>query len=98
MITPVDLQTVIVRGPDISNVAAQAMNVQIAASQLLKSEIVAKAEQQLRMVNPENRIEEKIVKSSTEEGGGSAGGYYFGKRRGQEQKEERKGFMLDVRL
>ncbi|MGJ8454942.1 hypothetical protein ACSFC1_06530 [Pseudothermotoga sp. U03pept] len=98
MITPVDLQTVIVRGPDISGAAAQAINVQIAASQLLKSEIVSKSEQQLRMVNPENKIEEKIVKSSTEEGGGSAGGYYFGKRRGQNQKEERKGFMLDVRL
>ncbi|HEY8541648.1 MAG TPA: hypothetical protein VIL29_04645 [Pseudothermotoga sp.] len=98
MITPIDLQTVIVKGTDISSSAAQSINAQIAASQLLKSEILSRAEQQMRMVNPENKIEEKIVKTATEEGGGGSGGYYFGRKRQRPEKEEKKGFMLDVRL
>lgn len=98
MITPIDLQTVIVKGTDISSTAAQSINAQIAAGQLMKSQIIGQAEQQMRMVNPENKIEEKIVKTSTEEGGGGSGGYYFGKKKRQPEKEEKKGFLLDVRL
>lgn len=98
MITPIDLQTVIVRGTDISSTAAQSINAQIAAGQLMRSQILSQAEQQMRMVNPENKIEEKIVKTSTEEGGGGAAGYYFGKKRQKPEREEKKGFMLDVRL
>lgn len=98
MITPIDLQTVIVKGTDISSNVAQSVNVQIAANELLKSEILNKAQQQTRMVNPENKVEEKIVKSSTEEGGAGSGSYYFGRKRRQPEKEEKKGFILDVRL
>ncbi len=98
MITPIDLQTLIVKGTDISSTAAQSINTQIAASELAKSEIIIKSQQQTKMVNPDNRIEEKIVKTATEEGGRGSGGYYFGKKRQHPEKEEKKGFILDVRL
>lgn len=99
MITPVDLQTVIVKGTDVSIIAAQMMNSISAARQVMQSEELQRAQQHMKMVNPENHIEGKNVKSSTEERGQST--YYFPSRKGNRKqftKEKNKGSLLDVRL
>ncbi|ABV33182.1 MULTISPECIES: hypothetical protein [Pseudothermotoga] len=96
MITPVDFHTIIVRGNEVSSNIAQIIGAQLAAGQLLNSQMTEKSRQQARMVNPKNPVEGKLVKSSTEERGAK---YYsrYGKQRSQ-NKEENKGSILDVRL
>lgn len=98
MVNPVDLQTVIVRGVDVSSTASQQMNAQIALAHLMSSQMLQRSEQQLRTVNPRGGIEGRTVGSSTEE---RASTFYRPSPRrhaAREEREEGKGTILDVRL
>ncbi len=102
MITPVDLQTLVVKGNEIAQNAAQILNAHTAMLQLFQSEILKRSQQELRQVNPENKTEAKMVKTSTE--GERRNEYYYASRPEKREntagriKEENKGSLLDVRL
>ncbi|MBC7123158.1 MAG: hypothetical protein H5T94_08005, partial [Pseudothermotoga sp.] len=67
MVNPVDLQTMIVRGVDVSSSASQQVNAQIALAQMTNAQMIQKSAQHSRMVNPREAVEQKMVGSSTEE-------------------------------
>lgn len=98
MVNPVDLQTVIVRGVDVSLSASQQINTHIALAHLANTQMVQRSEHQLRTVNPRSGIEGKTVGSSTEER--SSAFYRPSSRKPivREEREEGKGTILDVRL
>ncbi len=102
MITPVDLQTVVVRGTEISQNAAQILNAHTAMLQLLQSELVRRSQQEVRQVNPESKAEGKTARTATEEE--RRGLQYHaaqnraGSRNTEKIREENKGSLLDVRL
>ncbi|HBT39599.1 MAG: hypothetical protein H5T93_07025 [Pseudothermotoga sp.] len=100
MVNPVDLQTVIVRGVDVSSTVSQQVNAQIALAHLTNVQMIQKTEQQLRTVNPREGVEQKTIGSSTEERSSSS--FYRPRARrnvsAQDLREGEKGTILDVRL
>uniref|UniRef100_A0A832I827 Uncharacterized protein n=1 Tax=Pseudothermotoga hypogea TaxID=57487 RepID=A0A832I827_9THEM len=100
MVNPVDLQTMIVRGVDVSSTASQQVNAQIALAHLTNVQMLQKSTQQSRTVNPREGVEQKTVGSSTEERSSSSF-YRPSSRRNvpvNETHEPEKGTILDVRL
>ncbi|WP_211205279.1 hypothetical protein [Pseudothermotoga thermarum] len=89
------------RGNELSQNAAQVLNAHSVVLQLLQSELIRKSQQETKQVNPENKIEDKLVKSSVEEEA-KRGSYQMNYSRRQKiiepLKEESKGCILDVRL
>lgn len=100
MVNPIDLQTVVVRGIDVSTNVSQQVNAQVALAHLTNAQMVQRSVQQLRTVNPRDGVEQKNVRSSTEERS-SFSFYRPSPRRAAPSREEReseKGTILDVRL
>jgi len=104
MVNPIEVQTFVVRAVDASQAVNQIQNAAYAAQHTGLFETMKQAEVERSRVNPQEKMENKNVRSSTE---GSSSGTYVPFRRprgakalskGNRIREDKKGILLDVRL